>query len=222
MRNGRPQFVIGNLVTTWLENRFHRIARMSSGDASGEVTQLLIAWSGGDRSALERLLPIVYEELRRIAARALRGEAPGQTLQTTALVHEAYLKLCAPAGGARGGRWENRTQFYAVAARAMRRILVDHARERLAAKRGGGALRLPLDAAAEAAAPVADAEVLAVDGALARLAEVDPELGRIVELKFFGGLTLEEIAGLLAVSPSTAWREWNAAKAWLQRELAPR
>ncbi len=191
---------------------------MPRGTDDGEVTRLLSAWSKGDRGALERLVPIVYEELRRIAARALRHEAPGHTLQTTALVHEAYLKLAAQ----RGGGWANRDLFFAVAAQAMRRILVDHARERTAQKRGGGARPLPLDEAFDAAAPGADAEVLAVDAALGALAGVDPQLARIVELKFFAGLTLDEIAALLGVSPSTAWREWDAAKAWLQRELGPR
>jgi RNA polymerase sigma factor (TIGR02999 family) len=188
---------------------------MSRGADDGEVTELLSAWSQGDGAALDRLVPIVYEELRRIAARALRREAPGHTLQTTALVHEAYLKLA----GQRSASWANRELFYAVAAQAMRRILVDHARERSAQKRGGGARPLPLDEAGELAAPSRGAELLAVDTALHALGEVDPRLARIVELKFFGGLTLEEIAALLEISPSTAWREWEAAKAWLQREL---
>jgi RNA polymerase sigma factor (TIGR02999 family) len=189
-------------------------------DPEGEVTRLLAAWSQGDRAALERLVPLVYEELRRLAARALRGEAPGHTLQTTALVHEAYMKLVAvPADGSARGEWRNRQQFFAVAAQAMRRILVDHARERHAQKRGGGARPLELDEAAAMLPVHRDADVLAVDAALDALAAVDPPLARVVELKFFGGLSLDEIAALLEVSPSTAWREWNAAKAWLQREL---
>jgi len=189
----------------------------------GEVTRLLAAWSEGDAVAFERLVPIVYDELRRIAARTLRREAPGHTLQTTALVHEAYLKLvAAPADGGARGAWQNRQQFFAVAARAMRRILVDHARERQAQKRGGGARACELDEAVVALPVVRDGDVLAVDGALDALATVDPPLARVVELKFFGGLSLDEIAALLEVSPSTAWREWNAAKAWLQRELGAR
>jgi RNA polymerase sigma-70 factor (ECF subfamily) len=191
-------------------------AQTMSRDAdTGEVTQLLSAWSQGDRGALERLIPIVYQELHEIAARALRRETPGHTLQTTALVHEAYLKLA----GQRGGSWPNRQLFYAVAAQAMRRVLVDHARERMAQKRGGGVPLLPLEEAREAAAPETAADVLAVDAAVERLARIDPRLARIVELKFFGGLSLEEIASLLDISPSTAWREWDAAKAWLQRSL---
>ncbi len=191
-------------------------------DEQGDVTRLLAAWSEGDRAALERLVPIVYEELRRIAARTMRREAPGHTLQTTALVHEAYLKLVGePARGGERGAWRNRQQFFAVAAQAMRRILVDHARERDAQKRGGGAPRLPLDEAIAVPMKAGDADVLAVDAALDALAAVDAPLARIVELKFFAGLSLDEIAALLEVSPSTAWREWNAAKAWLQRELGP-
>jgi len=188
---------------------------MSHDADAGEVTRLLSLWSQGDRGALERLIPIVYQELRQIAARALRREAPGHTLQTTALVHEAYLKLAVQ----RAGSWPNRQLFYSVAAQAMRRILVDHARERMAQKRGGGVRLLPLEEARDAAAPEAAADVLAVDAAVDGLARVDPRLARIVELKFFGGLNLDEIGGLLEISPSTAWREWEAAKAWLQREL---
>jgi RNA polymerase sigma factor (TIGR02999 family) len=188
----------------------------------GEVTALLAAWSAGDRGALERLVPLVYDELRRIAARALRREAAGHTLQATELVHEAFLKLIgAPADGRGRGKFCNGEQFYAVAAQAMRRILVDHARERDAQKRGGGARELQLDEAVAVAGPTGDAAVLAVDAALDTLGRVDPPLARIVELKFFGGLSLDEIAALLDVSPSTAWREWSAAKAWLQRELGP-
>lgn len=193
---------------------------MLSADA-GEVTRLLQAWSDGDQVARERLVPIVYEELRRIASRAMRREAAGHTLQTTALVHEAYLKLTgAPAEGGPRARWHNRQQFFAVAAQAMRRILVDHARERDAQKRGGGMRLLPLEAAELVSTKGPAAEVLAVDTALGALAQVDPSLARLVELKFFAGLSLEEIAGVLEISPKTAWREWNAAKAWLRRELA--
>jgi len=193
---------------------------MSSADA-GEVTRLLQAWSAGDATARDRLVPLVYDELRRIASRAMRREASGHTLQTTALVHEAYLKLTGePVDGGPHAHWHNRGQFFAVAAQAMRRILVDHARQRDAQKRGGGADLLPLAAAEHQGAPGPAAEVLAVDAALTALAKVDPALARLVELKFFGGLSLDEIAGVLAISPSTAWREWNAAKAWLRRELA--
>ncbi len=179
----------------------------------GEVTELLAAWSGGDRSALERLLPIVYAELRRIAARARRREPPGQTLQTTALVHEAYLRLV----DQRRTRFQNRAQFFAVAAQAMRRILVDQARRRSAEKRGG---RRPLQLAEGFDLPVsAAAEVLAVDAALQALVLVDSDLARLVELRFFGGLTVDETATALGVSPATISREWATARAWLQREL---
>jgi RNA polymerase sigma factor (TIGR02999 family) len=184
-----------------------------SSPEAGEVTALLDAWSGGDRSALERLLPIVYGELRRIAARARRREPPGQTLQTTALVHEAYLRLVDQSRA----RFQNRAQFFAVAAQAMRRILVDQARRRSADKRGGGRL---LQLAEDFDLPVtADAEVLAVDAAVQALEVVDADLARLVELRFFGGLTVEETATALGVSPATIGREWAAARAWLQREL---
>lgn len=183
---------------------------------AGEVTALLEAWSAGDRSALERLLPIVYGELRRIAARARRREPPGQTLQTTALVHEAYLRLVDQSRA----RFQNRAQFFGVAAQAMRRILVDQARRRSADKRGGGR---PLQLAEGFDVPVAlDAEVLAVDAALQALEGVDAELARLVELRFFGGFTVDETATALGLSPATINREWAAARAWLQCELGAR
>lgn len=180
---------------------------------AGPVTDLLLAWGAGDRSALDRLVPLVYRELRQIAARARRGEAPGQTLQTTALVHEAYLRLV----DQRRAQWQSRTHFFAVAAQAMRRVLVDEARRRRADKRGG---RKPLqfvegfDVAVEI-----DEELLAVDEALGALQAVDPELARLVELRFFGGLTVDETAEVLGVSAATVGREWAAARAWLQREI---
>ena len=178
-----------------------------------EVTELLRAWSAGDRSALDRLVPLVYGELRRIAARARRREPPGQTLQTTALVHEAYLRLV----GQGRARFEGRAQFFAVAAQAMRRILVDQARRRLAGKRGGGR---PMQLAEGFDVPVPDdAEVLAVDAAVLALQTVDADLAHLVELRFFGGLTVEECATALGVSPATIGREGAAARAWLQREL---
>ena len=184
-----------------------------SSPAAGEVTELLAAWNGGDRSALEHLLPIVYGELRRIAARARRREPPGQTLQTTALVHEAYLRLV----DQNRSRFQSRTQFFAVAAQAMRRILVDQARRRLAEKRGGGR---PQQLVEGFDLPVAaDAEVLAVDAAVQALEAVDADLARLVELRFFGGFTVHETATVLGVSPATIGREWAAARAWLQREL---
>ncbi len=192
-------------------------------DAFANLTALLIAWSEGDPTALDALVPYVYEELRRQAARAVRGEAPGQTLQATALVHEAYLRLAAT----RRVHWENRSQFFAVAGQLMRRILVDHARARNAAKRGGGVAMQSTEAAdALAAALPAEpdgesaVDVLALDAALARLGRIDPEQARLVELRFFAGLTIEETAAACGTSPATVKREWAVARAWLRRELA--
>ena len=182
---------------------------------SHTVTEMLQAWgSRGDREALDELMPIVYEELRRQAARHLRHERAGHTLQTTALVHEAYLRLV----DQRDVRWQNRAHFYAIAAQLMRRILVDHARRGSAAKRGGSALKLPLD---EAFASTGEREVdlVAIDEALLKLAELDPQQSRVVELRFFGGLNVEETAEVLGVSPRTVKRDWSVAKAWLHREI---
>lgn len=183
---------------------------------AGEVTELLGAWSAGDPSALDRLLPLIYRELHQIAARARRREPPGQTLQTTALVHEAYLRLVRQDRA----QWQNREQFFSLAAQAMRRILVDQARRRSAEKRGGERpqqIGEDFDVAAGT-----DAEVLAVDEALRALETVDPDLARLVNLRFFGGLTAEEIAEASGVSPAAISREWACARAWLQRELGPR
>ena len=187
-----------------------------------DVTGLLVAWSNGDRAALEALLPVVYAELRRQARRALRREAGGHTLQPTALVHEAYLRLV----DQRPIQWQSRTHFFGVAARCMRQVLVDAARTRHAAKRGRGISAVPLDDAdGVAAAPAAGlenagVEVLALDAALARLAVLDPDQARLVELRYFGGLTLDDTAATLGVSAATVSREWNVARRWLRRELA--
>lgn len=188
---------------------------MSSGDPQpGEVTRLLVAWSGGDAAALERLIPLVYDELRSLADRQLAGERGGHTLQPTAVVHEAYLKLV----DQRQVTWRNRGHFFSVAAQVMRRLLVDHARRRGAQKRGGEETRVTLeDVAAET--PAAEAEILAVDQALERLAALDATQAKVVELRYFGGLTLEEIAEVLGASPSTVGRAFRLAKAWLYREL---
>jgi RNA polymerase sigma factor (TIGR02999 family) len=183
--------------------------------APDEVTALLDGWSQGDRHALDRLLPLVYAELRRIAARRLRLERTGHTLQPTALVHEAYLRLVEQ----RNVDWRSRAHFYAVAAQVMRRVLVDHARRHGAAKRGADAQRVPLEEVDEAAAT--GFPVLALDLALGRLERVDSGLAQIVQLRAFGGLTIEEAAHVLNVSPSTAKRDWRTAKAWLVRELGP-
>jgi len=181
-----------------------------------DVTALLGDWSRGNRTALSQLLPLVYAELRRVAARQLRNERPDHTLQPTALVHEAYIRLV----DQRQVDWQNRAHFFGVAAQVMRRILVDHARRHGANKRGQGVRCVSMDEAQDVAAPN-EIPILALDHALDRLAKVDAELTRIVELRAFGGLTIEEAAHVLGVSPSTAKRDWRTAKAWLNRELAP-
>ena len=183
--------------------------------AKPQVTALLQQWSRGDRDALEKLTPLVYEELRGIAAGYMRDERPGHTLQATALVHEAYVRLI----GQRRVSWQNRAHFLGVAAQLMRRILIDHARRRQAAKRGvGGALRLTAGVDV-AGAPEQDFDLLAIDGALSRLEQLDAAQARIVELRFFGGLTVEETAEVAGVSTATVKREWRTARAWLRHEV---
>jgi RNA polymerase sigma factor (TIGR02999 family) len=179
-----------------------------------DVTALLADWSRGDRTALGQLLPVVYAELRRIAARQLARERVGHTLQPTALVHEVYLRLI----DQRRVDWQNRAHFFGVAAQVMRRILVDHARRHSAGKRGDGVRCVSLDDAKDVPA-AREISILALDDALDRLQQVDPDLARIVELRAFGGLTVEEAAHVLQISPSTAKRDWRTAKAWLNREL---
>jgi len=179
------------------------------------ITGLLDDWSRGDRRALDRLLPVIYAELRRIAVRQLRREREGHTLQPTALVHEAYLRLVEQ----HSVGWQNRAHFFGVAAQVMRRILVDHARRQGAKKRGNGVQCVPLEDVA--AAPSDQVPLLALDHALGRLEKLDPGLARIVELRAFGGLTIDEAAQVMNVSASTAKREWRTARAWLTRELAP-
>jgi len=177
---------------------------------SKNVTQLLQAWGSGDREALEKLIPLVHNELHRIAARHMSHEKRGHTLQTTALLNEAFGKLI----GQKEVNWKNRGQFFAIATQIMRRILIDHARTRLRVKRGKGGERISLDEVALVTEPRA-AELIALDRALNELAEFDPHLSRIVELKFFGGLTTEEIARMEEVSTRSIEREWRKAKAWL-------
>jgi RNA polymerase sigma factor (TIGR02999 family) len=179
-----------------------------------EVTRLLQAWGAGDPGALDQLFPSVYHELRRQARRYMDREHEGHTLQTTALVHEAYLRLV----DQRSARWESRTQFFAVAAQVMRRVLVDHARARGAARRGGAAVGVALDEAT-AAAPEPAEDVVALDEALTRLATFDPRQARVVELRYFAGLGIAEAAEVLGVSRATADRDWAMARAWLRREL---
>ena len=169
----------------------------------------------GDRPALEVLMPLVYAELRRLAAHYLRGERPGQTLQPTALVHEAYMRLLKD----RPERWQNRAHFCAIAAHAMRQILIERARARDALKRGGGAPRVTFDESLPAAAAERPIDMLALDAALDRLAELDAGQARIVELRFFGGLSIEETAETMGISPATVKRHWAVARAWLAREL---
>jgi RNA polymerase sigma factor (TIGR02999 family) len=179
------------------------------------VTQLLMGWGKGDKAALDQLLPIVYDELRRQAARYLRHERAGHTLQTTALIHEAYLRLVDQTNV----QWQNRAQFFGIAAQLMRRILVDHARTKKRAKRGGSDIRVSLGDAM-ALAKGQDLDVVALDEALERLAEFDDQQSRIVELRFFSGLTVEETAEVLGISPATVKRDWSVARAWLHREIS--
>jgi RNA polymerase sigma factor (TIGR02999 family) len=179
-----------------------------------QVTQLLKAWGNGDEAARDELMTLVYEELHRLAHQYLKRERPGHTLQTSALVNEAFVKLI----DQKDVRWQNRGHFFAIAAQLMRRILVDHARIRRAAKRGGNASPVSLDDAL-VISNERSAEVVALDEALTALATVDERKSQIVELRFFGGLSIEETAEVLAVSPGTVMRDWTLAKAWLRREM---
>jgi len=179
-----------------------------------DVTRLLVDWGNGDQAALDELIPLVYDELRRMAGRYMRRESKGHTLQTSALVNEAYLRLV----NQKSVQWQNRAHFFGVAAHLMRRILVDHARSRSRAKRGGGAQMVSLADQAVISKEVAD--VIALDDALKNLAEMDPRKSQIVEMKFFGGLTTEEVAEVLKVTSRTVEREWRKAKAWLNRAIS--
>jgi RNA polymerase sigma factor (TIGR02999 family) len=183
--------------------------------AAADLTGLLIEWSQGDQAAFERLLPLIYDECRGIASRQLRGEHREHTLDPTALVHEAYLRLV----DQRRATWVNRAQFFGVVSQVMRRILVDDARARRAEKRGGSAILVSLDAAADESGDSRTADIVAIDEALERLMTLDPDQVRIIELRFFAGLTVDETARLLDRSPRTIKREWRLAKAWLYREL---
>jgi RNA polymerase sigma factor (TIGR02999 family) len=182
--------------------------------SSARISRLLADWGRGDENARDALIPVVYDELRRIARRYLRTERPDHTLQSAALVNEAYLRLTRhPAP-----RWQNRAHFFGVAARLMRHILVDHARHRVAAKRGAGVARLALDPEIMSLGKT-DVDLLALDDALGRLSVLDAQQGRLVELRFFGGLSIEETATVLDISPATVKREWVTARTWLKREL---
>lgn len=179
-----------------------------------EITGLLVAWGGGDKSALDRLMPLVYDELRRLAHRYMSNERPGHTLQTTALVNEAYLRLV----NWKEVQWQNRAHFFGVSAQMMRRILVDFARDRQYLKRGGGAMQVSLsDASSFAECRAAD--LVALDEALTALTKQDERKGQVVEMRFFGGLSIKEVAEVLKVSEETVMRDWRLAKVWLLREL---
>ena len=180
-----------------------------------EVTALLVDWSKGDQAALDKLMPLVYEELHRLARYYMRMERPGHTLQTTALINEAYLRLI----DQQNVRWQNRAHFFGIAAQLMRRIVEDHARNHSRAKRGGGAHQVSLDETALVSEGRA-AELVALDDALQRLAAIDARKNQLVELRFFGGLSTEETAEVMKLSPRTVEREWNMAKAWLRREIS--
>ena len=190
----------------------HKAERAANGESG--VTELLIDWSNGDEGALDRLIPLVYEELRAIAQRHLSREESGHTLQSTALVHEAYLRLV----DQDRVKWQNRAHFFAVSAQLIRRILVDHARRRQAGKRGGAAPELTLDESLVAAQDK-KMDLVALDDALNDLARMEPQQARVVELRFFGGLTIAESAKALDMAPATVQRHWVTARAWLFREL---
>lgn len=183
--------------------------------SSQEVTELLLAWNGGDADALDKLMPLVYDELHRLAHRYLSGERAGHMLQTTALVNEAYLRLI----DASRVQWQNRAHFFAVSAQLMRRVLVDFARARQYQKRGGGAQQVSLEEALVVSVDRGD-ELLALDDALTTLATADERASQVVELRFFGGLSIEETAEVLGISPETVKRDWSWAKVWLLRELS--
>ena len=180
-----------------------------------EVTHLLQVWRGGDRKALEALFPLVYKELRRLAHFQLRNERPNHTLQSAALVHEAYLRLV----GMSSLQWESRTHFFAIAGQLMRQILVDYARRRGAAKRGGSVCKLSLDEGTMMPRRK-DVDVVALDDALIGLAKIDPRQSQVVELRFFAGLSLEQVSEVLEIAPATVQRDWTTARAWLHREIS--
>jgi RNA polymerase sigma factor (TIGR02999 family) len=187
---------------------------MAHTDAPRDVTGLLVRWGNGDQAALEELTPLVYDELRRLARAYLRHERQGHTLESTALVHEAYMRLV----DQREVQWQSRNQFFGIAASLIRRILVDHARARLAAKRGGSSVKLSLDEAM-AATEKKDLDLISLNDALKALSETDSQQARIVELRYFAGLTIEETAEVIGISPATVKRDWLVAKAFLKREM---
>jgi RNA polymerase sigma factor (TIGR02999 family) len=181
----------------------------------GEITELLVSWSSGDDQALEKLIPLVYLELRKFARRYMGRESPDHTLQTSALINEAYLKLV----DQRSLDWQNRAHFFAVAAKVMRNILIDHARGRRSTKRGAGAMKVTLNEVVKLTDERAT-ELVALDDALKTLAEFDARQSQIVELRFFGGLSIDETAEVMKISPATVTREWRAARAWLRKQMS--
>ena len=191
---------------------YSRVTRMTP--SPEDVSRLLVAWGNGDEAARDELMPLVYGELHRLAHQYMNRERPGHTLQTSALVNEAFVKLV----DQKDVHWQNRAHFFGIAAQSMRRILVDHARSRHYAKRGGDARQVSLDEVA-IVSPERAAEVVALDDALNGLEEIDPRKSQIVELRFFGGLTIEETAEVLKVSPGTVMRDWTLAKAWLRKQM---
>ncbi len=188
----------------------------ADGDKTQEISRILNEWSKGGQEASEKLMPLVYDELRRQAARYMRRERPGHTLQTTALIHETYLKLI----DQKNVDWQNRAHFYGIAAQAMKRILLDYAKARHREKRGGAGENLPLDEARFVVSTDRSVDLIALDEALTRLARLDARQAGIVELKFFAGLSIEDIAETMCISPATVKREWNSAKAWLLCEIS--
>jgi RNA polymerase sigma factor (TIGR02999 family) len=188
---------------------------MTPSGPPAEITRLLRAWGNGDQAALDRLTPVVYDELRRMARRYMRREREGHTLQTTALVNEAYLRLI----DVTHVSWQDRAHFFAVSAQMMRRILVDAARARASSKRGGLAVRAELEEIPDLSSG-RDREIVAIDDALKALAELDPRKAKVIELRFFGGLSVDETAEVLKISPQSVLRDWKLAKAWLMRELS--
>jgi RNA polymerase sigma factor (TIGR02999 family) len=213
LRNSHARKIFLALSSAGRKIRFY-LGGSVTGVPPHDITELLLSWSGGDRDAPAKLMPLVYDELRRLARDHLRRERPGHTLQPTALVNEVYLRLV----DQRRVSWQTRAQFFGLAAQLMRHVLVDHARSRAAAKRGGPAHKLSLDEACMAPEEVA-AELVALDEALVRLAAVDERKSRVVEMRFFGGLSVEETAEALGVSDKTVMRDWRIAKVWLHREL---
>ncbi len=219
MGNDERQALCAKLLAVWRIGRYQAwkyLERHMESETKGDITGLLLEWGGGDKEAFDKLMPFVYGELRRLAHAYMRRQSPDHTLQTTALVNEAYMRLI----DSDKVRWQDRNHFFAMSAKLMRRILVDFARAKNAKKRGGGEHLVTFDEELPVA-EAKEAELLALDDALTRLSKMDERQGKIVEMRYFGGLTEEEIAGVLEVSVRTVRRDWSVARAWLFRELNP-